>query len=141
MRAAVLTVLALGILAVDAPHARGQREVALQSPLTLARAILIARAHRREIDAAGSLADAADERPSVVNRPPDPMVMASLDHLPLEQVMGADWSVALRQDFPLSDVLGARARTAEADARRLRYNLSTAVDRGAWHRYARLRRT
>jgi outer membrane protein TolC len=46
---------------------------------------------------------------------PDPMVMVSMDHLPIP-VAGVDGSVTVQQEFPLSGVLGDRRRAAEAEA-------------------------
>ncbi len=63
--------------------------------------------------------NAAAEHPKVVSALPDPMVMVSMDHLPFS-MMGVDGSVTVQQDFPLSGVLGARGREAEAQAARFR---------------------
>lgn len=116
-------------LSLAPPGASAQDDTApsrLPDPLSLASAMQIAREQRREVGVASSAADAAAYRPSIVNVPEDPMVMGRLIHLPLPDAMGADWSVMVQQMFPLSDVLGARARTAEADARRLRHGVGTA---------------
>lgn len=45
------------------------------------------------------------------------MIMASLDHLPLS-LMGADVSLSLQQEFPLSSVRSRRRRAAQAGAER-----------------------
>jgi outer membrane protein TolC len=47
------------------------------------------------------------------------MLMVSLDHLPFS-LDGFDGSVSIQQEFPLSGVLGARARAATADVGRFR---------------------
>lgn len=105
-------------LAMPAAHARAQR-VRLPDPLTLEHALQMAEMHRREVDAAEALAVAASERPAIVSAPDDPMIAASVDHFPVEQIMGVDWTIMVQQTFPLGDVLGSRARGAHAEARRL----------------------
>jgi outer membrane protein TolC len=62
-------------------------------------------------------ASAAAQRPKIVSALPDPMVMVSMDHLPIP-VMGVDGSITVQQEFPLSGVLGNRRRAAEAEAER-----------------------
>jgi cobalt-zinc-cadmium efflux system outer membrane protein len=112
--------MAMGLATgLASPVARAQ-PAALPSPLSIEGAMALARGARPELDAATARADAADQRPSIVNVPDDPMVMLGLEHLPLPQPMGADGTLVVEQRFPLSDVLGARARSAEAEARRLR---------------------
>jgi outer membrane protein TolC len=90
----------------------------LPDPLRLDDAARIARDRRQEIVAARAAARAAAERPAVVSALEDPMVMASLDHLPLE-LMGADTSAMIEQRFPLSRERRNRRRVAEAEAQRL----------------------
>lgn len=87
--------------------------------LTIAQVLVEARAHRQELLAARSRADAAAQTPKVVSALPDPMLMGGLDHLPLS-FMGANYSVQLQQDFPLSRLRAHREVSAlrEADARR-----------------------
>ena len=91
----------------------------LPSPLDAATVVRLARARRAEVQAARFRASAAAERPKIVRALPDPMLMVSLDHLPFS-LDGFDGSVSVQQEFPLSGVLGARARAAEADAGRFR---------------------
>ena len=87
--------------------------------LTLDHVLSEARANRQELRAAHSRAEAAAQVPKLVGALPDPMLMGGIDHLPVS-LMGADFSVQLQQDFPLSRVRGHRARAAqgEADARK-----------------------
>jgi outer membrane protein TolC len=77
----------------------------------------VAHARRPEIVGARARALAAAQRPKIDSSLPDPMVMVSVDHLPIP-VMGVDGSVSVQQEFPLSGVLGDRRRAAEADAAR-----------------------
>lgn len=81
-----------------------------------------ARSRRREISAATARARAAAEVPARVDVLPDPMVMASIDHLPT-MLHGVDYSFMVEQQFPLSGTLGARARAARAEATALRMDI------------------
>jgi len=62
---------------------------------------------------------AAAERPAIVSALDEPMISASLDHLPF-MLHGADVSVSIEQRFPLSRLLSHRGRAAEADVVRVR---------------------
>ncbi len=99
--------------------AREERTHDVPSPLRLAHVVQIARERRGELAAARARARAAAERPGVVSALEDPMISASVDHLPFH-LMGADVSLAIEQRFPLSGVRGNRGRVAEAEASRLR---------------------
>ena len=114
----LLTCCSVAVLLMLAAPARAQR-VRLPDPLMLEHALQMAVMHRREVDAADARAAAASERPAIVSAPDDPMVTASIDHFPVEQLMGVDWTIMVQQTFPLGDVLGSRARGAQAEARRL----------------------
>jgi outer membrane protein, heavy metal efflux system len=103
--------------------ARAEGEASLPSPLRLDDVIRIAGADRAEVEAAKARADAASERVGVVGALEDPMVSPSLDHLPF-MLMGADWSVTIEQQFPLSGILGHRRRVAEAETARLKSDTS-----------------
>ncbi len=84
--------------------------------------VAMAREHRPEILAARARTRAAWSRPRIVSSLNDPMVMASIDHLPFRfnvPEYGANFSVMLQQEFPLSNVLGLRGRAAEAGALRV----------------------
>lgn len=95
--------------------------------LTLSAVLSDARAHREEIRAARSRAQATRLGARAAAGLADPMVTTRLDHLPL-MLDGADVSVMIEQPVALSGVLGAterreaaaaRALDAEADARSL----------------------
>jgi outer membrane protein TolC len=91
-------------------------EQSLPDPLGLDDVMRIARSERAEVRAARLRARAAAERTGAVSALPDPMLMTSIDHLPFSG-HGADVSAGLEQSFPMSRVLGARERAAEAEAR------------------------
>jgi cobalt-zinc-cadmium efflux system outer membrane protein len=114
--AAVLTFLAC--LVSSSAHA--QATDPLPTPLDASAVVRYVESHRAEIVAARAEARALEQRPAIVGSLPDPMVMVSADHIPFSG-MGVDFSVQVQQDFPLSGVLGARRRSAQAaaDARRL----------------------
>ncbi|MCC6877604.1 MAG: TolC family protein [Sandaracinaceae bacterium] len=107
-------VATLCLLGVTAPAIAQQR---LPSPLELRRAMSIAVEQRPEVAAAAARARAAARRPAIVSVPDDPMVMGTIAHLPLEQIMGADWNVMVETSLPLGGVLGGRERAALAQAR------------------------
>jgi cobalt-zinc-cadmium efflux system outer membrane protein len=88
----------------------------LPSPLRAEDVVTWAKTHRAEIAAARAKSAALAETPKVVSALPDPMVMVSLDHLPFK-LMGADASLMVQQDFPLSGVLGKKKASAEANAK------------------------
>ena len=88
---------------------------ALPTPLRADDVVAFAKEHRAEIAVAKARAGALAETPKIVSALPDPMVMVSLDHLPLK-LMGADASLLIQQDFPLSGVLGKKKLSAEANA-------------------------
>lgn len=87
----------------------------LPTPLRADDVVAFAKEHRAEITVAKAKAGALAETPKIVSALPDPMVMVSLDHLPLK-LMGADASLLIQQDFPLSGVLGKKKLSAEANA-------------------------
>jgi outer membrane protein TolC len=97
-------------------HARADDAAVLPEPLRLADVVAVARQHRAEIAAARARVVAARQRPEIVSALPDPTISASLDHLPF-MLGGADVSLAVEQQFPLSRIRGHRARAAEAEAR------------------------
>ena len=101
------------------PTADAQPRQALPSPLTLADVIRIAGERRDEIQAAQARIRAAEARPAIVSALADPMISPSLDHLPF-MMGGADVSVAIEQQIPLSGIRRHRRASALADADRLR---------------------
>lgn len=111
---AAFALLLLGTLAQAQPAAT----------LTLEHVLFEARAHRQELRAAQSRAEAAEQTPKVVGALPEPMLMGGLDHLPFS-LMGVDYSVQLQQDFPLSRIRGHRQRAATHEAEALRARIRT----------------
>jgi outer membrane protein TolC len=105
------------LMLVFADHAVAETRSELPSPLGVEQVLEAARRARPEIVAARARAQALSERPRIVSALPDPMIMASVDHLPVS-LMGADASLTVQQEFPVSSVRSRRARAADADARR-----------------------
>jgi outer membrane protein TolC len=87
--------------------------------LSLVDVVRIAGEHRAEIEAARARTRAAEQRPAIVSALPDPMISPSLDHLPF-MWGGADVSVTVEQQFPLSGIRGHRRASALADVDRWR---------------------
>ena len=112
-------VLLLGAILVTSRPAVAQTEVALPSPLTLGHVIQIAGERRDEIQAAHARTRAGEARPAIVSALADPMISPSLDHLPF-RLDGANVSVTIEQQFPLSGIRGHRRASALADVDRLR---------------------
>ena len=101
------------------PPATAQPSQPLPSPLTLADVIQIAGERRDETQAAQARVRAGEARPTIVSALPDPMLSPSLDHLPF-MMGGADVSVTLEQQIPLSGLRRSRGAAALADIDRLR---------------------
>lgn len=102
----------------------------LPSPLSLGDVIRLASERRDEIQAARARVRAGEARPSIVSALADPMVSPSLDHVPF-MLGGADVSVTIEQQIPLSGVRGHRRASALADVERLRAEASrTSLDVG-----------
>ncbi len=108
--------LAAAIVSRSTPSAA---EPPLPTPLTLSAVTEIARTRRAEITAAKEEVRAGWAKAGAVGKPPDPMLMLNLAHLPLPVVMGADVSAMWQQAVPLSGELAARIRSAEWKARSL----------------------
>jgi hypothetical protein len=111
----LLMVMAIG----SPPVATAQNTTPLPSPLTLADVIRIASERRDEIQAARARTRAGEARPAIVSALPDPMLSPSLDHLPF-MFNGADFSVTIEQQIPLSRIRGHRRASSLADLDRLR---------------------
>ncbi|HEU4691523.1 MAG TPA: TolC family protein, partial [Vicinamibacterales bacterium] len=111
------TVLAGGASAQIAP--------ALPSPLSLGDVVRIAGQRRDEIAAARARRLAAEQRPAMVSALDDPMLSPSLDHLPF-MWGGADVSLTIEQQIPLSGIRGHRRASALADVDRLRAEVTRA---------------
>lgn len=114
-----IRILALAAAVCLAPAPAAAQPGPLPTPLTLHDVIRIASERRDEIAAARARVAAADARPAIVSALDDPMISPSLDHLPFS-LGGANVSVTLEQQIPLSGVRGHRRAAAVADADRLR---------------------
>jgi outer membrane protein TolC len=119
------------LVAASPGAAPAQDAPPLPSPLGLAEVIRIATERRDEIQAARARTRAAEARPDIVSALADPMISPSLDHLPF-MMNGADSSVTIEQQIPLSGIRGNRRASALADVERLRAGANTvALDIGA----------
>ncbi len=96
-------------------------ETALPTPLRVDQVVARARDRRPEVLASRARTRAAAQRPTIVSALEEPIVSASIDHLPFA-LHGLDASLTVEQAFPLSRVRGYRQRGAEADVRRERAN-------------------
>jgi outer membrane protein TolC len=79
----------------------------------------IAAERRDEIQAARARTRAGEARPTIVSALENPMISPSLDHLPF-MMGGADVSVTIEQQIPLSGIRRHRRASALADVDRLR---------------------
>jgi outer membrane protein TolC len=116
--ALLLTVGALTALTWPSPAA-AQTTPVLPSPLTLGDVIRLASERRDEIQATRARIRAGEARPTIVSALEDPMISPSLDHLPF-MLGGADVSVTIEQQIPLSGIRRHRRASALADVDRLR---------------------
>ena len=120
MRGTVLETLAAVRLAVIAAiglfATRANADTTLPTPLRLADVIAQARSQRTELGVARARALAAAQRPAIVSALEDPTISPSIDHLPF-MLGGADVSLVVELQFPLSGIRGHRRRAAEAEAR------------------------
>lgn len=129
------TILRVGFVAaiggtLFASEATGQPPPSLPSPLGLGDVIRIASERRDEIAAARARSLASEQRPAIVSALEDPMISPSLDHLPF-MWGGADVSVTIEQQIPLSGIRGHRRASALADVDRLRADVNrTRLDVG-----------
>jgi outer membrane protein TolC len=110
---------ALLLATIVASPAVAQWTQPLPSPLSLGDVIRIASERRDEIEAARARTTAGEARPTIVAALSDPMISPSLDHLPFK-MSGADYSVTIEQQIPLSGIRGHRRASALADVDRLR---------------------
>jgi outer membrane protein, heavy metal efflux system len=97
----------------------GQSGGGLPSPLGLADVVRISGERRDEIQAARARTRAGEARPSIVSALDDPMISPSLDHLPF-MLGGANVSVTVEQQFPLSRIREHRRTSALAVVDQLR---------------------
>jgi len=112
-------VLLVLIAGSSPPVAVAQDARPLPSPLALGDVTRIAGERRDEIQAARARTRAGEARPAIVSALPDPMIAPSLDHLPF-MLNGADFSIAIEQQIPLSGIRGHRRASSLADVDRLR---------------------
>jgi outer membrane protein, heavy metal efflux system len=98
--------------------AAAQTPAVLPSPLSLGDVIRLAGERRDEIQATRARARAGEARPTIVSALADPMISPSLDHLPF-MLGGADVSVTIEQQIPLSGIRRNRRASALADVDRL----------------------
>ena len=123
----IVLLMTVWVLAQPA-GARAQTSPVLPSPLTLADVVRIAGERRDEVAAARARTRAAEARPTIVGALADPMISPSLDHLPF-MMDGADFSVTIEQQIPLSGIRRHRRESALADVDRLRADANrTALD-------------
>ena len=99
--------------------ARAHTGPVLPSPLTLADVVRIAGERRDEVEMARARTRAAEARPTIVGALSDPMISPSVDHLPF-MMAGADVSVTVEPQIPLSGIRRHRRASALADVDRLR---------------------
>lgn len=118
MRARILC-LSLAWLLAAGTRVQAQQPSYPAGPIGLDTVRQLALDRRDEIAAARARARAAEARPDIVGALEDPMVSASIDHLPF-MFNGADVSFAVEQRFPLSGVRGHRRAAARADIDRFR---------------------
>ena len=111
--------LLVALLTTTATAVSAQAPQPLPSPLGLADVVRIAGERRDEIVAAHARTRAGESRPAIVSALPDPMLAPSLDHLPF-MLGGADVSVTIEQQIPLSGIRRHRRASALADLDRLR---------------------
>ncbi|MEQ1574905.1 MAG: TolC family protein, partial [Vicinamibacterales bacterium] len=120
-------VLLLTVWATTWPTpAVGQTTPVLPSPLGLDDVIRVASERRDEIQAARARTRASEARPTIVSALADPMISPSLDHLPF-MLGGADVSVTIEQQIPLSGIRRHRRTSALADVDRLRAETNRAT--------------
>ena len=112
--------------AVLASTAAGQSASTLPSPVSLADVVRLAGERRDEIRAARARVLASEARSAIVSALDDPMIAPSLDHLPF-MWGGADVSVTIEQQIPLSPIRRHRRVSALADVDRLRADVNRSV--------------
>ena len=111
-------VLALAMVEASADRTVAQEAQPLPSPLSLGDVVRIASERRDELAAARARVRAGEARPAIVSALQDPMISPSLDHKPF-MMSGADVSVTIEQQIPLSGLRGHRRTSALADVARL----------------------
>jgi cobalt-zinc-cadmium efflux system outer membrane protein len=128
LRLVLVVAIATTVLPAEAA---AQISAGLPSPLSLADVIRVASERRDEIQAARASARAGEARPTIASGLDDPMISPSLDHLPF-MLGGADVSISIEQQIPLSGIRRHRRTSALADLERLRADANrTVLDVGA----------
>ena len=123
-------VVALAMVAASAGPSVAQETQPLPSPLSLGDVVRIASERRDELEAARARVRAGEARPAIVSALADPMISPSLDHKPFT-MSGADVSVTIEQQIPLSGIRSHRRDSALADVDRLRAEANrTSLDVG-----------
>jgi outer membrane protein TolC len=124
------SVVLLIVLGTASPSNATAQDAKVPSPLGLADVIRIAGERRDEIQAARARTAAVEARPAIASALSDPMLSPSLDHLPF-MLNGADYSITIEQQIPLSGIRGHRRASALADVDRLRAETNrTSLDVG-----------
>ena len=109
----------LCVWATAAPTRVEAQARVLPTPLSIADVVRIAGESRDEVQAARARTRAAEARPAIAGALSDPMISPSLDHLPF-MLNGANVSVTIEQEIPLSGIRGYRRASALADRDRIR---------------------
>jgi outer membrane protein TolC len=122
-KAVFLSLVVTVLLFRVGPLAAAPQQPAGPAALTLSDVLRLAAGRRDEIEAARARSRAGEERPTIVSALDDPMVSPALDHLPF-MMGGADVSVTIEQQLPLSGVRRHRREATLADLDRLRAEVS-----------------
>ena len=124
MRARIVSLSLVLLFGVSA-ETQARQSAYPGEPLTLNAVLKLAAERRAEIAAARARVRAAEARPAIVGALEDPMVSASIDHLPF-MFNGADVSFAVEQRVPLSGIRAHRRAVARADIDRFRAEVGRA---------------
>ena len=114
----VVIVFATTCTTVLSIAASAQTKPPLPASLSLADVVRISGEHRGEIRAARARIRGAEARPRIVSALADPMIAPAINHKPF-MMSGADISLTIEQQFPLSGIRGHRRASALADLARI----------------------
>ena len=114
----VVIVFATTCTTVLSIAASAQAKPPLPASLSLADVVRISGEQRDEIRAARARIRGAEARPRIVSALADPMIAPAIDHKPF-MMSGADISLTIEQQFPLSGIRGHRRASALADLARI----------------------
>lgn len=98
--------------------ANAQQQLTTPASLSLSAVLRIAGEQRDEIRAARARIRGAEARPRIVSALTDPMIAPAIDHKPF-MMSGADISLTIEQQFPLSGIRDHRRASAIADLARV----------------------